>query len=162
VDGHAERGITADEIRADSVCQPAAAVSIGVGGDGGPTPRGHACALKRGGAVRCWGANDAGQLGNGTLAGSAVPVSVAGLSSGVTAVAAGGGHTCALLTSGKVKCWGDNFFGQLGNGTRTSSALPVDVVGLEGVTAIAAGAISTCAIAAGGRVSCWGNLVDPV
>lgn len=116
----------------------------------------HTCAVTADGSAWCWGSNAFGQLGNRSSALHLAPAVASGLSANVVAVTAGALHACALLESGAVRCWGNNRYGQLGDGSATDSLTPVDVAGLSsGVTAIEAGAFHTCAIA-NGALKCWG------
>jgi alpha-tubulin suppressor-like RCC1 family protein len=87
----------------------------------------HTCILTSAGAVKCWGGNRLGQLGNGTNTDSATPVAVSGLGTGVSTIATGERHTCILTSNGRAKCWGRNFNGQLGDGTTTDRWTPVDL-----------------------------------
>ncbi len=118
----------------------------------------HTCALLADGRVACWGDGSEGQLGDGTARDSARPVLVQGLSGPATALAAGAYHTCALLADGSVACWGENRFGQVGDGTRTQRPTAVAVTGLPGpARSLVAGASFNCALLADGGVSCWGS-----
>jgi alpha-tubulin suppressor-like RCC1 family protein/Tol biopolymer transport system component len=117
----------------------------------------HACALLQGGAVKCWGSNELGQLGDGSTTTRPLPVDVSGLSSGVTAIAAGYMHTCAIAAAGALKCWGANNTGQLGVGDTAAHRVPTDVVGLaSGVQGLGLSEQHSCALLAGGAVKCWG------
>jgi alpha-tubulin suppressor-like RCC1 family protein len=103
----------------------------------------HVLALLSSGKVMAWGDNSFGELGNpGKPLGppdSDVPVPVQHLPGTATAVSAGGDFSLALMSGGTVEAWGDNSFGELGNGTTSQSTTPVAVTGLTGATAISAG-----------------------
>lgn len=136
---------------------PAAVTGLSTGVTALAAGNGHACAVA-GGGLRCWGWNMQGQLGDGTTANRSSAGIPSGLASGVVSVATGASHTCAVLSSGAVRCFGDNQFGQLGDGSMTDRLNPVSVSGLPGgVTAITAGASHTCVIINTGEVLCWGR-----
>ena len=148
--------------------------SIALGGD-------YTCVVLSIGEIKCWGKNNRGQLGDGTTTDSSVPVTVlaSGTASsspvaltGVTAVSAGYEHTCALLTSKQVRCWGNGFQGRLGNGDPYSTASNPETVLVSGVnggtganspvaltdvTAISAGSGHTCALLISKQARCWGQ-----
>jgi alpha-tubulin suppressor-like RCC1 family protein len=120
---------------------------------------GHSLALLEGGRVMAWGNNASGELGNNSTISSDVPVEVSGLG-GVTAISAGGfvdgEQSAALLSSGRVMAWGDNEYGQLGDGTTVERHVPVEVSELHGVTAIAAGGLHSLALLGDGTAEAWG------
>ena len=123
-----------------------AAAAIAAGGD-------HTCALLGDGGVECWGANGAGQLGDGTARGpqscdgspcATSPVLVRGLSDAV-AIAAGGAETCAVLDGGAVDCWGAG-----------AGVAPAAVSGVSGAVSVSVGGDHACALLGSGGVECWG------
>jgi cysteine-rich repeat protein len=118
----------------------------------------HSCVLMPGGAMKCWGYDYNGQCGDGVSSyRRMVPVNVVGLSPAAVAVSTGSGFSCALTTAGGIKCWGHNFYGQLGEGSTTSRFSPTNVVGLtSGVTSFSANFTHSCAITGSG-VYCWGT-----
>jgi len=155
--GANDYGQLGDDTGVGTRLTPVAVVGLSSGVSTIDSDEAHTCSVTTGGAVQCWGANGFGQLGDGTTDDRATPVGVVGLSSGVSAVATGGGHSCALTTSGAVKCWGFNFGGQVGDGTTTARLTPVDVKGLSsGVSAIAAGETHALALTSANNIVAWG------
>ena len=114
----------------------ATAISAGIG---------FSCALLSDGTVLCWGLNTNGQLGDGDTSDTRVPVAVSGLNSVVVAIASGSAHSCAILASGKISCWGLNANGQLGIGNTNDSSSAVIVSGISNAAAIAGGNGHSCA-----------------
>jgi alpha-tubulin suppressor-like RCC1 family protein len=106
--------------------------------------------------VRCWGANEAGQLGDGTTTGR-VTVPASDVLTGVKAIAAGGFTTCALMQTGGVRCWGANTSGQLGDGTTADRATPPVADVATGAAALSVGIGHTCIVTTAGGVRCWGH-----
>ena len=117
----------------------------------------HTCAIAQNGGLWCWGANFAGQLGDGKVGWKEPkPLLVGGLPP-VSAVAAGNDHTCAITTTGAVYCWGLNALGQVGDGAPAfSTPKPALVKDLVGATDLDLGDSHSCARQIGGKVFCWG------
>jgi alpha-tubulin suppressor-like RCC1 family protein len=132
------------------------AVAVAAGGN-------HTCLLNSEGLVWCWGANSVGQLGRGTDTlrelhlGDPVTLPSPGRAQAITA---GTDHTCALLTDGRVSCWGSNSSGQLGTGmntpNRSTPSAPINLQGSGRAKVISAGGSHTCALHTDGTIACWG------
>lgn len=124
----------------------------------------HTCTVDQSDTAKCWGYNSYGQLGNGTTSDmpALAPVDVNGLEGDVEQIALGTEHTCAILKDSSVNCWGNNYYGQLGDGTNTLSSIPKPVPGItDTVKQLALGSWNSCALLNNGGVQCWGrNIVE--
>lgn len=136
----------------------AGATAVSAGGS-------SACAIVAGGAVKCWGQDEYGKLGNASehtpgdgTPGFLPPVDVVGLT-GAVQISVGGHQACAVLGTGALKCWGDNSRGALGIGSEDYvKKVPADLTTLgTDVARVVAGANSTCAILKSGALKCWGE-----
>ena len=145
----------------DGASPGATAISISAGAA-------QSCAVLADGSAKCWGSNTSGRLGRGTDEDSLVPVLVSGLTGGtpattVRSISTAVLHTCAVLGTGAVSCWGANFNGQLGDGTTDASNAPVAVPDIDGSSpaktaiAVSLGDAHSCALLATGAVKCWGG-----
>jgi len=118
--------------------------------------------------VKCFGLNNYGQLGNGIdlnklkdpktpLPYEKNPVLVTNLETNVSFIASGDNHNCAIVNNGQVKCWGNNQYGQLGDGTKINRSTPILVSGISNAVSLSLGAYHSCALLKTGEVKCWGN-----
>lgn len=123
----------------------------------------HTCAIAAGGAAWCWGEGGYGELGNGKTEDSAVPVAVAGGISFTSISAGSGPSACGVATDGRGYCWGNDTYGQLGDGgeitgrTTDMKLVPTPVAGGATFTSIAVGTQHACGILTSRSVMCWGN-----
>ena len=114
------------------------------------------CLLRQDGGVSCWGRNDDGQLGDGTITPRSAGVRVSGLTDAI-ALATGERHACAVRAGGSVVCWGADDTGQLGDGGGGDRRTPIAVPGVAGATAVVAGSGFSCALLADRSAVCWGD-----
>jgi alpha-tubulin suppressor-like RCC1 family protein len=119
------------------------------------------CAINSAGGVECWGEDFYGELGNNTTGVFNTPQQVVGLTSGIVAIAADVFSVCAVTTAGTTTCWGENNYGQLGDGMSMTTGTPVSVSGISTAVNVAGGGIyASCILLNGGAVSCMGGDYD--
>jgi alpha-tubulin suppressor-like RCC1 family protein len=116
----------------------------------------HFCGLATTGGVYCWGYNNLGQLGDGTTTNRFVPTAANLGGMAVSDIFAGGNTTCALSNQGQLYCWGENYFGEFGNGSVASYTLNMQSTGFYPVVSAAPG-YTLCALTPLGTVTCAGN-----
>ena len=117
----------------------------------------HVCGLVESGKAYCWGLNQNGRLGDGTVTDRPVPTAVVG-GKLFQSLNAGGAHSCGLGTDGKVYCWGLNDAGQLGDGSTAERHSPGAVTGgLQFIGVSTGTSRSTCTVTASFQAYCWGE-----
>jgi alpha-tubulin suppressor-like RCC1 family protein len=120
----------------------------------------HTCARDTEGSAWCWGVNDDGQLGDGTTTHRYAPVRVTSATGpplgDVVEIAAGGRHSCARTADSSLLCWGNNAYGQLGDGETRNRSVPVPVEGLTTPRSISLGLAHSCAVGRDDLAYCWG------
>ena len=151
---------SADRTTPGAVANALVFASIATGGR-------HTCGITTTGGAHCWGSNSSGQIGDGTSGSAsnrASPVAVyddLGVSASWSALVVGGWHTCGLLSTGKAYCWGNNWSGQVGDGTSGNGAYqrlgPVEVTGGLTFASLTAGSNHTCGVTNLGKGYCWGS-----
>lgn len=157
--GFAGRGENGDGVRLSEIwefARPVAGIADAVDICAGDQ---IVCVVRASGAVSCWGDGSSGQLGDGIIGATHIalsPVTVPGISD-ARSISCSSRHVCVLLSGGTVSCWGDNFDGQLGDGTMTTRASPGAVLGLTNVAQIESASLRTCARRTDGSVWCWGE-----
>jgi alpha-tubulin suppressor-like RCC1 family protein len=143
------------------VTAPSAALTLPAGRTAESVSAGgnHTCAVLDNEGVTCWGSDASGQLGNGASSADVTqPPSPISLPGGAVAVATGRAHSCAVLVSNELYCWGDDSQGQIGTaGPNANSPTPVLIPIAPGVEAVALGDDHTCALLTNGGVTCWGS-----
>ena len=118
----------------------------------------RSCAVLENGEVKCWGSNDYGRLGTGNTNNLNTPSAPIDLGGKAKAISLGGMHSCAVLENEGLKCWGENYHGQLGTGDYTNLNIPSAAINLEGkAVAISLGEAHSCALLESGDVKCWGE-----
>lgn len=118
----------------------------------------HTCALTAAGAAYCWGSDRYGEVGDaGGVTGHPLPPTPVAGEHIFAQVSAGGAHVCGITRQGEAYCWGNNYTGQLGDGSHTNRDMPVRVAGGLSFKGISAGVSHTCGVTIAGNAYCWGE-----
>ena len=144
---HGNASPAGDQLTPTAVTGLTGVIALGAGDS-------HFCASSS--ALKCWGSNVFGQLGDGTTTNRVTPTAVVTLTSGVFGVWGGAQQTCARKSNNTAWCWGSNNLGSLGDGTQTDRLTPTQVSGLTGTSLMTVGSDNACSLSTGGY-HCWGD-----
>jgi alpha-tubulin suppressor-like RCC1 family protein len=154
-DGELGDGTTTQQLVPNAVAGGLTFASVHAGA-GQSLNTAYTCGVTSSGTAYCWGDNTYGVLGDGTTTRRLVPTAVAGGLTFTTVSVGGGYHSCGVTTSGAAYCWGNNFYGQLGDNTTTQRLVPTAVAGGLTFASVTAGDFHTCAVTTSGAGYCWG------